>query len=62
MNKIERAIYDTKLHINNLEEQNRILIAKISAYKDQLNVLENIKDDKSIPHHELFDKPVNANK
>ena len=56
MNKIERAIYDTKLHIANLERENLIIESKLKAYKDQLLVLENIADDKSIPYHDLFDK------
>lgn len=52
MNKIERAIYDTKLHIQKLEEDRRILAAKIDAYKKQLETLEAIDGDKSIPHQE----------
>jgi hypothetical protein len=50
MNKIERAIYDTKLHIQKLEEDRMILAAKIDAYKKQLETLEAIDGDKSIPH------------
>lgn len=50
MNKIERAIYDTKLHINHLENDRMILNAELNAYKKQLNALEAIKDNKSIPH------------
>ena len=49
MNKIENAIYDTKLHINNLEEQHRILLAKLEAYKDQLHVLEIINNEPENP-------------
>jgi len=52
MNKIERAIYDTKLHIQKLEEDRMILAAKIDAYKKQLETLEAIDGDKSIPHQE----------
>jgi len=52
MNKIERAIYDTKLHIEKLEEDRMILAAKIDAYKKQLETLEAIDGDKTIPHQE----------
>jgi len=52
MNKIEKAIYDTKLHIERLEEDRMILAAKIDAYKKQLETLEAIDGDKSIPHQE----------
>lgn len=34
MNKIERAIYDTKLQIKNLERENLIIESKLKAYKD----------------------------
>jgi hypothetical protein len=52
MNKIERAIYDTKLHIEKLEEDGMVLAAKLNAYKKQLETLEAINGDKSIPHQE----------
>ncbi len=52
MNKIERAIYDTKLHIEKLEEDGMVLAAKLNAYKKQLETLEAIDGDKSIPHQE----------
>jgi hypothetical protein len=52
MNKIERAIYDTKLHIERLEQDQMVLAAKIDAYKKQLETLEAIDDDKTIPHQE----------
>jgi hypothetical protein len=50
MNKIERAIYDTKLQIKNLERENLIIESKLKAYKDQLTTLENIEACKDIPH------------
>ena len=50
MNKIEKAIYDTKLHIEKLEQDRMVLVAKIDAYKKQLETLEAIDGDKSIPH------------
>lgn len=50
MNKIERAIYDTKLHISNLERDELILSTELKAFKKQLNALEAIEWDKTIPH------------
>jgi hypothetical protein len=50
MNKIERAIRDTKLHLKNLERESLIIEAKMKAYKDQLIMLETIQDDQSIPY------------
>jgi hypothetical protein len=61
MNKIERAIYDCKLHIGSLEKDRLILTAELSAFKKQLEALEAINNNKSIPHHEM-DKPVKENK
>jgi hypothetical protein len=52
MNKIEKAIYDTKLHIEKLEQDQMVLAAKIDAYKKQLETLEAIDGDKTIPHQE----------
>lgn len=57
MNKIERAIYDTKLHLDNLRKDRMILMAEISAYEKQLDALEAINSNKSIPHIEI-DKPI----
>lgn len=50
MNKIERAIADTKLHIDNLRRDRMILIAEIEAFEKQLSALESIERNKSIPH------------
>jgi hypothetical protein len=50
MNKIERAIYDTKLQISNLEREILILNSKLNAYKDQLETLEVIQNNKHIKH------------
>ena len=52
MNKIEKAIYDTKLHIERLEQDRMVLAAKIDAYKKQLETLEAIDGDRSVPHQE----------
>jgi len=50
MNKIERAIYDTKLRLKKKEEDRMILIAEILCLKEQLDTLEIIERDKLIPH------------
>ena len=50
MNKIERAIYDVKLHIKDKERQLLICQTELKSLKDQLNTLEVIQDDKSIPN------------
>jgi len=57
MNKIERAIYDTKLHLDNLKQDRMIIMAEIQAYEKQLDTLNAINNNKSIPHIES-DKPV----
>jgi hypothetical protein len=50
MNKIERAISDIKLHLGNLKMDKVILNAEISAFEKQLEALESIERNKSIPH------------
>jgi hypothetical protein len=50
MNKIERAVYDAKLHIDNLEREILILNSKLKAYTEQLYALEGIRDNKQIKH------------
>ena len=49
MNKIERAIYDCKLYIEELEREKLIVSAELNTYRKQLGLLEAIKNDKSIP-------------
>ncbi len=56
MNKIERAIYDCKLHINALERDMLILSTELKTFKKQLDALESIEYDKSIPHLEEKEK------
>ena len=53
MNKMERAIYDVKLHINDKERQVLIADSELKVLKKQLDTLEKINDDKSIPHIKL---------
>lgn len=50
MNKIERAIYDVKLHIKDKERQLLIVQTELKTLKEQLNTLEVIFDDNSIPN------------
>jgi chemotaxis regulatin CheY-phosphate phosphatase CheZ len=50
MNKIERAISDLKLHLGNLKMDKVILNFEISAFEKQLEALESIERNKSIPH------------
>jgi hypothetical protein len=52
MNKIEKAIYDTKLRLEDLKRQRMILMAEINAYDDHLKTLESIEKNKSIPNEE----------
>lgn len=52
MNKIERAIYDVNLKLKDLERIRTNLIGEINAYKDCLDTLEVIKDNKAIPNEE----------
>jgi len=50
MNKIERAISDIKNHLSNLQKDKIILNAEISAFQYQLDALEAIERNHSIPH------------
>ncbi len=52
MNKIERAISDTKSHIKSLDRDILVLETERNAFKKQLDALEKIQDDRSIPHDE----------
>ena len=56
MNKIERAIADCKWLIKSLESDRMIIMAKLEAYKEQLDNLESIESNKNIPHQEV--KPL----
>ncbi|MFY8161635.1 MAG: hypothetical protein ACOVNU_09925 [Candidatus Kapaibacteriota bacterium] len=62
MNKIERAIYDTKLHLDNLVQNKIVLAAEISAFQKQLNALQSINENKSIPHIEVEPKSIKTSK
>lgn len=53
MNKIERAIYDVKLFIKEKERQLLICQTELKSLKGQLETLESIQDDKSIPYESI---------
>lgn len=52
MNKIERAISDIKSHIKSLDSDILALETERKSFKKQLDALERIRDDNSIPHDE----------
>ena len=54
MNKIERAISDIKSHIKSLDRDILVLETERGAFKKQLDALEKIQDDISIPHNETI--------
>ena len=54
MNKIERAISDIKSHIKSLDRDILVLETERGAFKKQLDALEKIQDDRSIPHDETI--------
>jgi hypothetical protein len=64
MNKIEKAIYDVNLKLKDLERIRTNLIGEINAYKDCLDTLEVIKDNKHIPNEEtkVSETFLNSNK
>jgi prefoldin subunit 5 len=52
MNKIERAIEDTKTELKRLRNNKLCIDAKIEALEEQLESLESINRTHSIPHQE----------
>jgi cobalamin biosynthesis protein CbiD len=50
MNKIEKAIYDVKLHIADKQRQLEILRAQLTTLEAELATLEAIQEDDSIPN------------
>jgi hypothetical protein len=50
MNKIERAIYDVKLHIEHKQSQFEILKAQLVTLEAVLKTMESIQQDDSIPN------------
>jgi len=61
MNKIEKAISDTELRLECLYRDQLVIRAQINTLEEQLKMLKIVKDNKSIPHHELSDKPIKEN-
>lgn len=58
MNKIQRAISDCKQHIKNLETEKTLIYAELNAFRKQLDNLEAIERNKSIPHDDTMNKPI----
>jgi hypothetical protein len=52
MNKIEKAIYDTKLRLKEKERQLLICKAELTTLEKQLEALICINQDDSIPHED----------
>jgi septal ring factor EnvC (AmiA/AmiB activator) len=50
MNKIEFAIRDCEGQIKILQNQRMTIMAQLDVLKEQLDNLERIRDNKSIPH------------
>ena len=57
MNKIEVAIRGCQSHIKDLQNRRMIIMAELDAYKNQLDNLERIRDNKQIPHDDQH-KPM----
>ena len=51
MNKIERAIYDVELHIENKEREILISKTEFNTLVQQLKMLKNIQSDDSVPYY-----------
>lgn len=51
MNKIERAIYDVELHIENKEREMLICKTELNTLVQQLKTLKNIQSDDSVPYY-----------
>lgn len=62
MNKIERAIYDVELHIENKEREMLICKTELNTLVQQLKTLKNIQSDDSIPHGGVTIKPNTSQK
>lgn len=59
MNKIERAIEDTKTELKRLRNNKMCFDAQIEALEGQLESLESIERNKSIPHQEDINNESN---
>ncbi len=57
MNKINLAIRDCEGQIKILQNQRMTIMAQLDVLKEQLDNLERIRDNKSIPHDDQH-KPV----
>jgi hypothetical protein len=64
MNKIERAISETRQIISMKQREKTYLISQINALEDMLEILKKIELDKSIPNEEtkVSETFLNSNK
>ena len=60
MNKIERAIKDTTIELKKLRNNKICIDSQIEVLEQQLESLESIKRDKSIPHVEVPQEKINT--
>lgn len=58
MNKIQRAIYETKASLKYLKKQRTDLNGQINAYREQLEALEHIETSDSYPHVEVIPNTI----
>lgn len=50
MNKIERAIQDTIKQIKRMQKERDNILSKLEAYQEQIELLEYIERNESIPN------------
>jgi pyridoxal biosynthesis lyase PdxS len=50
MNKIERAIQDTIKQIKRMQKERDNILSKLEAYQEQIELLEYIQRNESIPN------------
>lgn len=60
MNKIQRAIYETKASLKYLKRQRTDLNGQIHAYKEHLEGLKSIEEDDSYPNVEALQEILNV--
>lgn len=59
MNKIETAIADTELRLDNLYKDQLIIRAQINTLEEQLKMLKLVKHNNSIPNDVSLNKKTN---
>ena len=61
MNKIERAIYDTKIRLKDCQERIKLALKEKEILENQVYTLELIEADKHIPHEIKPEKNAKSN-